>query len=198
MADKTKTTKSLDAKITQALSANGAADRDTLANLINEATNAIEMAKVVIEAESPRFLDIANDTPDKSQELIASARLRVERLTKAITQLQARVDQIDHEAAVVKWKEDAKPCRRRATNFGETWRTPTQSSDQSTNRYLASRSTAIHAPSRPLRRRRPSGSRGISGLVPIIRNCATSSAFHSGTILKEFASHQTHGNFKSP
>ena len=156
MADKTKTSKSLDAKIATALSANGEANRDTLANLIREATKAVEMANIVITAETPRLHDIANSDPDKSQELIASSQLRVERLTKAITQLQARVDQIDHEAAIAKWNEDAKALQAESDQL---WRdledTYTVLTDQLIDIWHAvdRNSRAIEA----ARRRRPSG-----------------------------------------
>ena len=104
MADKT--TKTLDSRIATALSANGKVDRATLVELIREAGEAIEMANVVIDAETPRLHDLSNDTPDASQQLIASSRLRVERLTKAIAALDARIEQIDLAAQQTSWNEE--------------------------------------------------------------------------------------------
>ena len=92
--------KSLDAKIASALAANGEASRDTLVELIAEAYAAIDMARVVIEAETPRLLDLSNLEPDKSRQLIESSKLSIERLTRAIRRLQERVDTIDHQTAV--------------------------------------------------------------------------------------------------
>ena len=54
-------TKSLDAKIAHALSANGEAGCYLLVVLINKAIVAIDMARVVIEAETPRLLDLNNE-----------------------------------------------------------------------------------------------------------------------------------------
>jgi hypothetical protein len=96
----------LDSKIASALAANGDASRDVLVALITEATDAIAMAQTVIEAETPRLLDLSNLEPDKSRQLIESSKLRVERMTLAITQLRARIDAIDHEAKIAKWNAD--------------------------------------------------------------------------------------------
>ena len=84
-------TKTLDSRISAALSANGEASRDTLTALIAEANNSIRIANTVIETETPSLLDLDNDDPDRSRELIASNKLKIERLTLAIPQLQSRI-----------------------------------------------------------------------------------------------------------
>lgn len=64
--------------------------------------------RATIAAEEGRLLDITNETPDKSQEVIASARLRVERLTKVILEeLHPRIEAFDRTAAVAQWNEQA-------------------------------------------------------------------------------------------
>ena len=94
---------SLDTRIAKALNANGkAADRDLLVALNNEAADEIDALRATIAAEEGRLLDITNETPDKSQEVIASARLRVERLTKVILEeLHPRIEAFDRTACAV-------------------------------------------------------------------------------------------------
>ena len=94
MADKTP---KLDARIVQALAANGEANRDVLVALIDEATLSIDIARKVIEVEEPSLLYLENEDPDKSRELIASNKLKIERLNLALPQLQQRIDAIDAE-----------------------------------------------------------------------------------------------------
>jgi hypothetical protein len=115
----------LDARIATALKLNGDADRDTLVALIQEAIEAIAFANVTIEAETPKLLDLSNETPDKSRELIESNKLKIERLTLAVPQLQSRVDTIDHETAVANWNGEYNALIETATalfdELGETY-----------------------------------------------------------------------------
>ena len=107
MTDKTKTIKSLDSRIAAALSANGEASREMLSMLVGKAAAAIDEAQCIIDAESPRLMDIANDTPDASRELIASNQLRIERMSAAIPRLQQRIHAIDLDARQAEWIAEA-------------------------------------------------------------------------------------------
>ena len=114
MADKTL---KLDARIVQALAANGEASRDVLVALIDEATLSIDIARKVIETEEPSLLDLENETPDKSRELIASNKLKIERLTLALPQLQSRIDAIDCETALKTWDAEADRLREQSNKI---------------------------------------------------------------------------------
>lgn len=114
---KDKTAKSLDARIAAVLATNGEADRDALMALWQEAWDAIKMAETVIEAETPRLLDLSNDEPDKSRELIESSKLRIERLTKAILEIKPRVAALDQEAALEAWTAEAAVLRKEANDI---------------------------------------------------------------------------------
>ena len=114
MADKTP---KLDARIVQALAANGEANRDVLVALIDEATLTIELAQKVIEVEEPSLVDLENSDPDKSRELIASNKLKIERLTLALPQLQSRIDAIDAETALKTWDDEADRLREQSNQI---------------------------------------------------------------------------------
>ena len=60
MADKTR---SLDARISEALKANGDADRDALVGLLDEAFDEITSLEEIIKVETPRVLDLTNPIP---------------------------------------------------------------------------------------------------------------------------------------
>ena len=113
----TNKTPKLDARIVAALTANGEASRDTLIALIDEATLSIDLARKVIEVEEPSLLDLDNDDPDKSQARLASAKLKIERLTKALPLLQQRVDQIDAELALTGWNAEADRLREQSNKI---------------------------------------------------------------------------------
>ena len=163
VADKTKTTKSLDA---HALVANGEANRDTLATLINEAVEAIEMARVVIEAETPRLLDIENDDPDQSLQLIESSKLRIDRLAAAIPRLQQRVDQLDLTAKQTSWNGEADALRGEADDlYWELDQVYPSIVDQLNELFSKARANA--AAFHDLLRRAPPGvDRGFSEAMP--------------------------------
>ena len=110
-------TKTLDSRISAALSANGEASRDTLTALIAEANNSIRIANTVIETETPSLLDLDNDDPDRSRELIASNKLKIERLTLAIPQLQSRIGAIDAETALKTWNDEADRLREQSNKI---------------------------------------------------------------------------------
>ena len=107
----TNKTPKLDARIVQALAANGEASRDALTALIDEAMLTIDIAHKVIETEEPALLDLENSDPDHSRELIASNKLKIERLTLAIPQLQQRIDALDAEQALAEWNTEADRLR---------------------------------------------------------------------------------------
>ena len=108
----TNKTKTLDSRIADALKTNGEANRDTLFALWEEAFAEINKLKEVIKSEEPRLLDITNDSPDQSRELITSSKLHIERVTKAITEeLKPRVKALDAEKALADWEEEAVPIR---------------------------------------------------------------------------------------
>ena len=110
-------TKTLNSRIVAALSANGEASRDVLVALIDEATLTIDIARKVIETEEPSLLDLENETPDKSRELVASNKLKIERLTLAIPQLQQRIDAIDRETALAEWDAEADRHREQSNKI---------------------------------------------------------------------------------
>jgi hypothetical protein len=107
----------LDARIAAALSANGEADRDSLADLIREAADAIDKAREIIEVKKPRIHDLANDDPDKSIQLVASNEVRITRMTAAISRLEARVAAIDLEAEQTAWSEQARALQDEADDL---------------------------------------------------------------------------------
>ena len=106
MADKTKT---LDVRISAALDANGTADRDILVSLLDELFDEINSLEEIIKVETPRIMDLSNPDPDKSTTAVTSAKLKIERLKKAIPLLQARVDTIDAEIALAEYNTET--CR---------------------------------------------------------------------------------------
>ena len=108
MADKTKT---LDVRISAALDANGTADRDILVSLLDESFDEINSLEEIIKVETPRIMDLSNPDPDKSTTAVTSAKLKIERLKKAIPLLQARVDTIDAEIALAEYNTET--CRMR-------------------------------------------------------------------------------------
>ena len=106
---------SLEQRISAAFKSNGSVDRDTLFSLWEEAFAEINKLKEVIETEEPRLLDIDNDDADGSRERIASSKLHIERLTKAIVEeLKPRVFALDAEKARADWTAEAD--ERRAIN----------------------------------------------------------------------------------
>lgn len=109
--------KSLDARIAKAISSNGTADRDKLAALCTEAAKAIEELQATISREEARVLDLDNLDPDKSTALIASSRIRIERYSKAIAELEPRIAVIDREAMVVAWVEQAERLQHQSDDL---------------------------------------------------------------------------------
>ena len=108
-------TPTLSSRIFSALKSNGSADRATLFSLWEEAFAEINRLKEVIKTEEPRLLNITNDDADGSRERIASSKLHIERLTKAITEeLKPRVLALDAEKARQDWTAEAD--ERRAVN----------------------------------------------------------------------------------
>ena len=104
MADKTK---SLDVRISQSLQSNGSADRDMLASLLDESFDEIGTLEELIKIETPHIMDLSNTDPDKSTMAVTSAKLRIERLTLAIPQLQQRIAAIDAETALKECNKEA-------------------------------------------------------------------------------------------
>ena len=103
-----KPTKSLGARIAAALATNGKADRDTLTTLWTEAADEVNALQATIAAEETHLADIAADDPDKSTEVIASSRRRIERLTKVIhEELRPRVEALDRAADLAEWEKEA-------------------------------------------------------------------------------------------
>lgn len=102
----TKASQTLDARIADALG-NESADRTCLVALWQEALNTIDAAKQTVEAESEHALDVANPDPDASDEKARRAALTIDRLTRAIPRLKARVDQIDTAAFSDAWHAEA-------------------------------------------------------------------------------------------
>ena len=106
---------SLEQRISAALKSNGSADRDVLFSLWQEAFDEINRLNETIATEEPRLLDINNDDADGSRELIASSKLHIERLTKAIVEeLKPRVLALNAEKARADWTAEAD--ERRAIN----------------------------------------------------------------------------------
>lgn len=156
MAETKTNNKSLDAKIAQALAANGTSDRDTLVDLIYKATEAIEMANIVITAETPRLLDLSNSDPDASRQLIESSKLRIERLTAAVPRLQQRVDQLDLATKQAAWVDEADVLRGEADDlFWELEQTYKPFVDQLNELFVKARANA--GAFNELLRRAPSG-----------------------------------------
>ena len=104
-------TKTIDSRIADAINVNGDADREILANLLDETFDELGELEELIKVETPRVLDLANPDPDKSTTAITSAKLRIERLNKAVPLLQARIDAIDAETALKEWTEVADKVR---------------------------------------------------------------------------------------
>ena len=100
-------TKTIDSRISDAINANGDADRAILTNLLDEAFDEITSLEEIIKTETPRVLDLSNIDPDKSTAAITSAKLRIERLRLAIPQLQSRIAAIDAEKALAEWTAEA-------------------------------------------------------------------------------------------
>ena len=73
---------------------------------------------------------LENEDPDKSRELIASNKLKIERLNLALPQLQQRVDTIDRETALKEW------TKRRQINFVRNQTNFTWNSNRCTRPYL--------------------------------------------------------------
>ena len=103
-----KPNKSLGARIAAALLNGEEADRDTLTALWTEVADESDALREAIKVEEARLQDIANPDPDKSAAVIASAKLRIERLGKVIhEQLEPRVEALDRAADLVEWHEEA-------------------------------------------------------------------------------------------
>lgn len=103
---------SLEQRISAALKSNGEANRDTLFALWEEAFAEINRLNETIATEEPRLLDINNDDPDASRELIASSKLHIERLSKAITEeLKPSVRALDAKKAQADWTAEADQIR---------------------------------------------------------------------------------------
>ncbi len=105
-AKQAKAEPSLDQRIAEVL-ADDTADRDTLVALWQEACDAAVAAKAIIDAETPRILDLSNPDPSASDNAVRKARRTVERLTAATHQFAARVKKIDTAAYAVNWNAEA-------------------------------------------------------------------------------------------
>ena len=104
-------TQSLDARLADAIKANGEADRSTFVALRDEAASTIDELRATIETEEARILDLTNPDPDQSITVVASARLRIQRLTTAIPRLEQRIAAIDVAAQQAAWSEQANALR---------------------------------------------------------------------------------------
>ena len=146
----------MDAKIAQALSANGSADCTALVALISDATAAIEMAQCVVDAETPRIHDLSNDSPNEFVALIDSSQLHISRLSAALPQLQQRIATLDAAAALIRWNAAADQLQAQSN---ELWSELTETYASSVTRLIdiwnrVDRNTAaIHA----AHRQRPPG-----------------------------------------
>ena len=116
MADKNK---SLDARISQALQSNGNADRDALANLLDELFDELGELEELIKVETPRILDLSNPDPDASTTAVASAKLKIERLNLAIPQLQQRIAAIDAEKVLAEYNNETYRLRDKSNELYE-------------------------------------------------------------------------------
>jgi len=100
-------TATLDSRIAAALAAHGKANKDDLAALVAEAEQAVAAARDTIATEGERALDIANDDPDRSHDLIRKAELRIARLDKALPLLRTRIRTIDETEHARAWHKAA-------------------------------------------------------------------------------------------
>ena len=116
MAEKTKT---LDARISAALQSNGNADRDELVGLLDLAFDELTSLEEIIKVETPRIMDLQNDNPDASTAAVSSAKLKIERLNKAVPLLQARVAAIDAETKLKEWDAEAWRLRNKSNELYE-------------------------------------------------------------------------------
>ena len=107
MNEKQRYKPSVEARIAKALAANGSANHAQLVELWDEAADKIDELTATIAAEEPKLLDLENEEPEKSQQIIQSNKLRIKRLTKAIAELRPRVEALDREATANKWLEEA-------------------------------------------------------------------------------------------
>ncbi len=97
---------SLDALLAEAF-ASETVFREVLIELWQRSLGIINLTKETIELESERILDLENTDYDKSDEAVRIAERTVERLTKAIYQLEFKVDKIDAINYANKWHERA-------------------------------------------------------------------------------------------
>lgn len=98
--------KSLDELLVDALGSE-TANRDVLVDLWHRAVDAITAAKETVTTKSERALALENAEPDESDRKVRTAQRMVERLTKAIHKLKAKIDQIDIINYSAEWHERA-------------------------------------------------------------------------------------------
>lgn len=97
-------TASLDKRVAAALADTDITKNELIA-LVDEANAAIKAAEQTIQVESERELDLQNDDPDKSDELIRKSKRLVARFTKAIPELAKKIDKITAAEYSAKWHD---------------------------------------------------------------------------------------------
>ena len=87
--------------------------------LLDESFDEIKSLDEIIKIETPRILDLSNPDPDASTTAVSSAKLRIERLNKALPLSQERIAAIDAETALKTWTEQADKLRNESDELYE-------------------------------------------------------------------------------
>jgi len=111
----------MSSKLAIALAANGSTGKNDLVALVSEVEATLLAARETIALEEDRILDLANETPDRSRDLISKSQLVIERLSKGLVALNERIQQIDAAEYARSWNEQADELEAQQDRLAQRW-----------------------------------------------------------------------------